>query len=206
MSITDFSIPPSEKKWIAGAVIELIKPYTTPDHFLELLKVNPEYTLNMAGHNGETALSKAARVGNVDLIDFIVKIGRNILLREGDHTGKSPLHYASLCLIPENGYLAAKRLLQLESPINIVKSLDIGDTPLETALNKERIKIAILLLRLGGITRSEHLQDNGKTTLEVAKKQIMTDGEMIFSIGMFQQKTLPRDVVKQILFISSKLL
>lgn len=161
-----------------------------------------------------TALSMWAKHG--DLIS-INEVSDKRLLRLGDAIGRTPLHYTCLCLNAENGYLAAKKLIQLGSPINLVKKferkdhrgniqIDFSDTPLEFALRNGAIKIAALLLRLEGIARPELFYNKEHEMLDDAKKEIMTCSEKLFKLGIAEQNVLPNEVVDFILLISAKLI
>ena len=155
----------------------------------------------MKGCDGLTALALAALEGNVALITFIVKTGGKDLLLIGDCFG-TPLHWACLCSNKEKGYLAAKKLIQLGSPVNIanvleqknsdgILQLDFRDTPFETALQRECIQIATMILRLGGIARPDHYSEKSIATLEATRKEIMKENVMLFKLIMSKQKVLP---------------
>ena len=196
------------------ALISSIADTTTVEKFSKEMEKHPGYKLDMLGLHGTTVLSTAALVGNVALITFIVETGGKDLLYLEDVYG-APLHSACVCSNLENGYLAAKRLIQLGSPVNIANvveqensdgsiQLDFKVTPLEMALLLGNIQITTLLLRLGGIARLDHCSEKSKATLEAAKKEIMTENEKLFKMGICKH-VLSTDVVNHILSISSKL-
>ena len=95
-------------------------------------------------------------------------------------------------------YFAAKKLIQLGTPINIVrkneykngqKEINYDATPLETALEAGCAKIAAMLIRLGGIFRIERMNAKCQTTLEEAKKRYQSGNEYLEE----SQEILERD-------------
>ena len=206
MNFTDFLIPHEYSifTWTnADHIVNMIQSDTSRNDFLKEMEKYPKYTLQTAGYDGNVALIRAANKGNLDLIDLIVEIGGKTILNVGNQQGEAPLHSAILCSDPEKGYLAVKKLIDLGSPVNIIQQSTHAVTPLESALNNGCIKIAILLLRFGGIARLKKLKD--PQSLESARKKIMTQSEKLFKLGIFEKDALPNDVIRYILLISSRL-
>jgi ankyrin repeat protein len=195
---------------------------TTPQEIFEYLKT-PSVSIHSKGTpRGFTIFAKAAYMGNVDLIDCIYTLGGKALLFTPDESGAFPLHMA--CRRKNDlGCAAAKKLVQLGTPVNIrndsfkdiefnIKLRNQSDkNPLEEAINYKNIKTAAMLLRLGGIAREEikgygiNVNKFYNNILETAKKEIMTDNEKLFKCGMSLKNELPEDVLKHILSLSAKL-
>lgn len=204
---------------------------STPEVFSKIFE-NPDYTLDSAlWANGETALHLAAIRGNVDLIDYIVKLGGKKLLFIHTTNGNSPLHHACVCEDKEAGYLAAKKLIQLGSPVNIGKKFnwpdddsrkmediqkwegvkDIWKTPLESALyfNYDDVinsKILKLLVRMGGIARKgmickEAYKNYQKLKIDNKKILDIYKNATLFKLG----SGFPKEINNNILYITADL-
>ena len=192
-------------------IVHFIQADTTPAEFDTKRGEFPLYRLYYGGKCNWTALAVAASKGNIPLIEHIFAIGGKSLLFMANFSHETPLHCACACEDQEKGYLAAKKLIQLGTPVNIAEKLEIDggngfyfQKPLDTALANGNIKIATMLLRLGGIAKLVDPSPKMLATLEEARKQIMTDNEKLFKIGTALE--LPNDVSYCILSISAQLL
>ena len=193
---------------------DYVTPKTTVKEFSRFL--DPQFSLDTGGKFGKTVLAAVAEKGNVPLIEFIVKRGGKGLLSIACNGGFSPLHYACVCPDKEAGYLAAKKLVQLGTPINLVREGGGSTTPLEIALGKgQNPKIAVMLIKLGGIiARKENLLSHNipetakRATWEAAKKEFVREQEklFLFKMGISLQNNLPSKVANHILSISAKLI
>lgn len=204
MNFTDFT---SDSVKYESAVFVPMS-YTYKDGVLIEERTSEKYvrefcTLNKAN---KTLLCVVAQEGNFALIDHIVKDEGTSLLTVANRHGYAPLHCAILCENPENGYLAAKKLVQLGTPINLVHQFEdvttgiiIGETPLELALLRGKTKIATMLLRLGGLAR---LRPEMQATFDAA---MMTENEVLFKLGIGLREQLPEDMIKYVLNLSVKL-
>jgi len=108
-------------------------------------------------------------------------------------------------------------LVKLGTPINIVQKSEkkhqdgghieiiYGPTPLETALWMGCTKIAAMLIRLEGFARESNMNETSRVTLESAKKELMTEQEMLFKAQMTRTEELTKDTSNYILSISQKL-
>ena len=151
-----------------------VGPYTTKEEFISNwqtvrhLRLNP-YLEKSSLCPLTTPMHRAAKLGNVELIDFFALVGGTELLTLEDLCYQTPLKCAVSCEDAERGYLATKKLLQLGTPVNSCGSNNpslIYRTPLESALMDGKIKIAALLIKMGGIVpwehyKYEHLKDRG---------------------------------------------
>lgn len=190
-----------------------IKADTTKKEFKAQLKKLPNFSFESAGSYGAsmTPLATAAFVGNTHIIKYIVKIGGKKLLYIPNESGESPLHSAIKCIDLEKGYRAAITLIKLGTPIDIVTKYEkyiLGAwttcytlTPLEAALRLKKIQIAAKLLRLGAYATIEPTME---ISYQEAKNQMMTRNEKIFKLTF--QDFFPKEVMRLILIISSKLL
>lgn len=203
INLTDFTtrpIPDWNDK--ASDVIDSIKRSSSSDEFKELCEKNPNYKLNIAGSGGWTALHRAVLNGNLDVIDHIISLrDKSLFTLALDTNGPTPLHLSCTHKDTATGLSMVEKLLPW-TPVNIVKKTG-GPTPLEKALIYKKIEIATLLLRHGGIARREQMQKESYETLESAKKEIMTDNEKLFKLGL--EKKLPKDIMNSILSFSARL-
>lgn len=149
------------------------------------------------------ALNRAARDGNIYEIKRIVDIEGPLSFLQGDYLQYTPLHATALCKDQKSGYFAAKKLLQLGCPVNIAGDAHHVFTPLDIALDKGKLKIAVLLLRNGGIPLKHH-SCKSKETLGCAKKRIMKKTELIFAMHCMHI-LMPQDIVNTVLQLSIKL-
>jgi len=199
----------------ATQLCDFIKPTTTAEEFSDELAKYPDFKLNYGGQLGYTVLAQAAYKGNAALIEHIVNLGDKTLFFIGTYSYHSPLHCACSCENVDAGYLAAKKLVQLGAPINIVheywcenedgvEEVHFFNTPLEHALSKGCIKITAMLLRIGGIVPK--ITEKKLATYESAKKELMTKQEMLFKAQTNDTQELPREVANYILAISAKLI
>ena len=212
---TDFTLPPPKENDQAEWDIN---ENTTVDEFVEQWKKHPEWSLKEAGKNkssslfatfSATPLHYAAFHGNVELIVFLVNLlGKNSLIVR-DCAEYIPIDHAMYCKDYDKKYLATRKIMQLGTPINVIFEY----TPLESTLWKEGdIKIAAMLLRMGGIVREEIMESVNKDpscgwrdNLEAARKEALTptQSEMQFKMGL--QGKLPIDILNNILSFSAQL-
>lgn len=184
-----------------------IGPETKKEEFEEHRKEWLGYTLSAGDARGTTALGAAAYKGNAKLIHHIVTSGDKSLFYLADSAGQSALHLAIDCNDKEAGYLAAKQLIQLGMPVNIVKKTHIfgatffNETPLEKALAVGHVKIAALLLRMHAVARPEKLDATSKETLALSIKEIISENENLFNMRF--KKEVPSDVMNHIFLISA---
>lgn len=198
---------PKEGDTKVSRVISYIEGDTKVNDFFNECKKIANYTLDCGGEDGYTALARAVEKGNIDLIKNIVKKGGKSLLLIVNDKLASPLHIATYCKDPQLRYKVAIELLKLEAPVNMFhpsKDEYLRYSPLDSAIEKDRINIAVLFLRNGGIpSDGQHKLKNYLDNLELAKKEIMTPNEKLFRLHFHY---LPFDIIKNILTISAKLL
>jgi hypothetical protein len=169
----------------ATKIINFIQSDTSTDNFDKECTKFPGYVLDHANYGwGWTALAKAVEVGNIILTKHIITLYKgdcSLFLFTLVHESASPLHLASKCEDPEKGYLAAKTLVQMGSPVNITRNYTgyNHSTPLDYALCAGNIKIASFLLRQGGISFYSH---KNPISWELAKKESITEGELLFKM------------------------
>lgn len=169
----------------ACAVITSINKDTTPrefDQIVATMKIHG-YKLSYGGIRGWNALGTAAYNGNVELIAHIVKKGGEKLLDLGNRSGITPLLFAAQCKNHQDGYYAAKKLIELGADINLAAAensseYDVasteGETPLEVALEKTKnLRLVKLLIKRGAIIPSERLSHEGKETAIQVQEQIL---------------------------------
>ena len=149
-----------------------------------------------------TPLAAAAGSGNIPLMEHIFAKGGEPLFTAGNFW--SPLHRACCYKIDSKALKAAKKLLQLGSPVNIFKALNNGRTvtPLDVAIDNKNFKTAGFLLRQGGVVSVE--QGN----LEEAKKEMMPDNLKLFKMHFGNKESsvfIPKEIIDYILSLSNKL-
>ena len=212
------SVDPNRNQYLETVQINReITETTSKSDFEKLCSRFPHFTLDCGGVCADTVLATAVIKGNIPLIEEIAKKGMKLIkeltsdsvnplfLIRDTLRGFTPLHLASTCEDKEKGYLAAKTLVKMGSPVNIAQYIDSPNlsgffvTPLDTALEEENIKIATFLLRQGGIA----LWYDGEN-LAIAKKDIMEENEMLFKLS--QQNNFPKEIMNYILYLSTKLI
>ena len=123
--------------------------------FVRLLMVNSggRWSVYARNRNGETPLHKAAAVGNVDTIRFLVKERLDVSdiddrgetresdTSERDNRGETPLHHAA-----RNGQIEAVRCLVKELGADVNAEDRKGETPLRKALKKKHTETARVLM------------------------------------------------------------
>src|SRR6185503_6015896 len=94
---------------------KIITATTTPEEFdIERAK-HPSYQLIDVGLSSFTSLHIAAQVGNVPLIEYIIRIGGKILLNVGTEKGKTAL----VCALENYQPAAVITLIALGSDVNM---------------------------------------------------------------------------------------
>jgi ankyrin repeat protein len=180
-------------------VCSFIRTDITVDELKEESKKYPDYSFAQGAQNSNTAVIQAVVKKNLALVEYMIAEEGKELLSICNNMGETPLHIA----IINKDSLTAKKLIELGSPINIIKEdLHSAWTPLECALSLGEIEIASILLRRGAIlrkcTQKSLIKAISNKTLEAAKKVLMTTNEVIFAMHFIRQK-LPFDVVGNII-------
>lgn len=225
MSSISFSIKPQTTD-CQGAydLIRAIKADTKPEEFLKELEKFPNYKLNKSITNSyfesTTLLHHAARLGNIALIELIVKIGGVSLLTLEDTKFNTPLHSAINFCKKERKYFTISKLIELGTPINIVHKQEVKVeggvsktiyhlTPFELALKIGNLKIAAFLQVIGGIIPPLNEMDfsrklENESALKKLKKEKTIDNIVLFYKG-FNLRVLPKEIVNQISTVGMKL-
>lgn len=154
---------------------EFITNTTTPKEFeIFCLKNRDTYQVTDGGHvMGLTALHLASRLGNVDLMDKIFKMGGSEIIDLGSDCGITPLHMA---VIGEN-IQSAEKLIALGAQVNLATNQSFipffskKATPLWLAIEGVRnLSLVKLFLKNGGLVGLP-LSEEGQQLLEQAKKE-----------------------------------
>lgn len=163
---------------------------TTINDFKKLCCIYPRYEIKYCGlQMGPHALSRAASVGNVDLIYHIVMKmeGGRCLLNVGDggsslygRTGWTPLYFATNCPNPKRGYKAAKALLTLGADPNIAtnsntileKTYPPNSTPLYNVAERTKNLKLVKLLLLHNAAINPPLSPEGEAFIARAKLEL----------------------------------
>jgi len=196
----------------AGKIVDFIKEDTEPAAFDAECRKYKDYTLDSGTDEYQTALGKAALVGNIALVNHIMQKGDISLLSLTNKTCRTPLHSAIECENKEKGHKVAKRLLQLGTPVNIVKEIFFRKcysmTPLELSLAKEYIPTVATLLRAGGIARPDYISRDKKFLgiLEKAKELIQTQDKKAALFKLQHKAIMPDDITNTILSLYAKLI
>ena len=180
---TQFCIPHPE-----GDFLGKVNERTTPEEFDQLLTKYPTYKIDHCGpKTGTHALSRAATVGNVDLIYHIalrlngkhlINIGSGGNMWDQKPNGWTPLYFVMSGCHPERKYEAAEALLALGADPNISttehgldKTFPPYSTPLYLAAERGNLRVAKLLL-LNGAVANPPPSSKGKETLERAELEL----------------------------------
>lgn len=200
-------------------IIEVIDENTSVDDFEKMcykvsvykLNIVPSYTNTFKPKYGiQTALGRAAATGNLSLIDYMVRKAGKELLFLCDEEGRIPLHQTVLCKDLDKGLLAARKLIQLGTPIDMKTYLGNmkGINLLELAIMNSSKNIVILCLRLGmkefKMEKTQYTLKK-RTFIQYCRNRMMYKNEKLFSLSQQEANILPKDVIDYILLISSKL-
>lgn len=177
----------------------------TPAEFDKKIATLDNYKLENGDTHRVSALSTAASVGNVALIEHIVKIGGTHLLNMGDDCGMTPLFMAVgdgcgmtplfmavECKDKEARYLAAKKLIDLGADVNIAFT-ENGEnwySPLALAVKDiNNLALVKLLLKNGSSEEVPWITEEGKKLLDGAKNEV--EEEEI--TGMVSESTFAKE-------------
>jgi hypothetical protein len=168
-----------------GELLKDINEKTTVQEFDKLLARHPKYKIEYCGLSVYThALSRAAAIGNTNLVYHIVKNlnGQHLLnLGSGRDEGWTPLYFAGNCSNPKRGYKASKMLLALgadpniaSTPLSLSSSFFPGhSTPLYIAAEKTKNLPLVKLLLLHGAVVHPALSRAGEAVLARAKLELV---------------------------------
>jgi ankyrin repeat protein len=131
---------------------------------------------------GGTALQIAVRIGDIDLIKFLLKIGANVNTPDNNRCRRTALHeavkvnnYGLIRFLLDNGADVnppdgqyVKTVLQESIEIVEKKSMPHVETPLETPLEEQRLQIVKLLMEKGAKINAPPAVIDGRTALQAA--------------------------------------
>ena len=159
-------------------VASLITSTTSAPEFEKFCNSIPGYQLNDDGLSGQrNVLIRAARNGNADLVEYIVKkYGQHFLgfqRMSGDTCALyyiAPMFSALECIDKSKAYETVKRLVDLGADVN--ESILYGQTPLEVAAKAiENLQIVIFLLKKGA-TLNQKVGKKKQNIINLAKQEI----------------------------------
>lgn len=182
---TEYDVP-----WGCNPVNIGITKNITPEEFdAACAQLHSDYQMHYRGRCGVFSLTIAASVGNIPLIEHIVRKTPK-LLHMGTDSGKTPL----CCAVLANQRFAAKKLIELGSDVNMANAY--GITPLafaaqkvyefaeyefkkygRTTLHPDSIQKALnvamaKLLLLNGAVAEPAVNEKGAQVLQQAQKEI----------------------------------
>lgn len=173
-------------------VTSSIEENTTNDAFDEILRLFQDYKLENGNGCRMNALCTAALVGNHELVEHILKIGREHLLNLGSDGRKTPLMHAASCKNIHNGFKVAEVLLNHKANIVAMctddNSFTWSDwTAVNYALDVENLPLVLKLIRNGGLIRRK-LSKKHQKTLDSAMR-------ILFERFLALKNDLPKELV-----------
>lgn len=193
--------------------------YATPETFERKCKETyPSYHLRDRGTHGRTALSLAAAVGNISLIQYFFSKLKD-LIEVQDRAGHTPLFYA----VRSNQLEAAAELIRLGANVNARSTSSWNDMPMglmgrfsvhyganETPLSiaaRETSRIAMVKLLLRNGAKDPEIynwggMENLKKNIAQAKKEIAE--ERIAKIKIMNKLLPETDLAEKIVDLASE--
>jgi hypothetical protein len=130
--------------------------------------------VNASNRNGVTALHRAVRNGNIDLVNFFLDHDARLDIRDKD--GQTPLHLA--CLSTKNRHEVLKSIIQKYKPNEIDRRNISGKTALHLAILSNDLQAVSLLLEAGANPAKR--TSGWDNAMDLAKR--LKDGEKIVAL------------------------
>lgn len=130
-------------KTLSNGMVVSIEPKTNMQNYLADLLISKEAEIEAVDNNGNSVLSIAALVGNIDAVSYLIKKGADV--NKKNRFGVSPLMVA--CKMGH--YPIAEELIMAKADINEVD--EEGQTALMYAAQKENPDLVGLLLASGAM-------------------------------------------------------
>ncbi|XP_046990026.1 serine/threonine-protein phosphatase 6 regulatory ankyrin repeat subunit A-like isoform X1 [Schistocerca americana] len=128
--------------------------------------------VNLRDDNGDTPLIAAARTGNCEITELLLKNGANVNYSNG-LTGSGPLHESVEYTRDSDfqTFVEMVKVLRSHGAILNAHSLTGGDTPLFRAILLQKYKAAALLIRLGSDVNMCDVNICGVDLVTLARKR-----------------------------------
>jgi len=109
---------------------------------VKLLAQTDPTTINELTNKGSTALYLAAQIGLVEVVDLLIKLGADLLIRNS--VGWTALHSAAF-----NGHLECVKLFTEKNPTTINEITNDGDTAVLLAAHNVHVDVVDFLIKSG---------------------------------------------------------
>ncbi|CEM21893.1 unnamed protein product [Vitrella brassicaformis CCMP3155] len=154
-------------EWTWGSAIHDAARECKDVAVFEVLLDNRRHLLNLKGYLGRTPLHYAAETGSVGVVEKFVEWGGKELLEARDDGGHTPLHWA----VGLGHTDVVKWMLRVDPQLLKTKN-DDGNTPLDRALEKTKLKVLAVMAVIAGdvavklLERGAKMEDLGAQDLK----------------------------------------